>query len=256
MTGKVSPEVEAVVRRGLSPDREDRYRDVEEYVAALEAAMGDPGASGESAQAWIPADPDLTQAAPRPEATRPVGDLPPVPSPRARRRWPWAVAGVLALVAGVLGGWALERALTTERVLHDAEGQISVTVPEEWARHVALDPWTPEDSEGELPSLSAGTTADWNSTEDPAPGVFVGVLPGDELPTSVPGHPECEVERSQVSDVERSTLTGRFLDCGDVGVTMERVIRANADQLVWVQVRSDDQPTAIRVLESVELTGM
>ncbi|WP_297621051.1 serine/threonine-protein kinase, partial [Nocardioides sp.] len=72
-----NPEAEAVVLRALSKDREDRYDDIESFTAALVDAMG--GEVDEAPQAWIPPDPDLTQAAPRPELTDLAGDLPPPP---------------------------------------------------------------------------------------------------------------------------------------------------------------------------------
>ena len=235
----VSPAVEAVVRRGLSVDREDRYPDVEGYVAALAAAVRESGAAGaEPPRAWIPVDPDLTRAAPRPEATAPVAGPPPATTAPRRRRWPWAVAAVLALVGGGVGGWALERAITDERVLQDSSGSISITVPEDWARHVDAGQWTPPAADGGdavgLPAISAGTSADWNGADAPAPGVFVGVLAADELPTQVPGHAECEFSRPTVSDELDGdpSLTARFSGCPGADVTIERVVQANADQLV------------------------
>jgi hypothetical protein len=37
---------------------------------------------------------------------------------------------------------------------------------------------------------------------------------------------------------------------------VERVIRVNASQLLWVQVRSEDRATANRVLDSVTTYGV
>ena len=255
MGGAVSPEVEAVVRRGLAADREERFDEVDEYVAALTAAMGGAGAVGaETPQAWLPTDPDLTQAAPRPEATAPVADLPPVPElAHRRRRWPWAVAGVLALGAGGAGGWALERTLTGERELRDSDGRISVTVPESWARHVQSERWTPPGTDEDFSAISAGTTADWNGVDQPAPGVFVGILAGDELPDQVPQHPDCQADSTAVTE---DAITQYFRDCPGAGVTVERVEQVTANQLVWIQVRSEEVGTAIEVLESVDVRGL
>jgi hypothetical protein len=257
MAGKVSPEVEAVVLRGLAVDREERYDDVQGFVSALAAAAGEAGSS-EAPQAWIPVDPELTQAAPRPEGTEPVGDVPPVPVLGSRRRLPWVAAGVAALAVGLLGGWTVERAVTSERTLQDATGTISVTVPDAWARHVDPDQWTPPDSEVDFPSVAAGQSPGWNGEADPAPGVFVGILASDELPSQVPQHPECEVTRPAVRDEQDgdASLTVLFSGCTGAEVTVERVIQATADQLVWVQVRSKDRATANQVLDSVELHGM
>jgi hypothetical protein len=255
LAGEVSPEVDAVVRRGLAVDREERYDDVQAFVDALAAAAGGTGGV-EAPQAWIPVDPELTQAAPRPEETAPVRDVPPVPVLRSRRRRTWAVAGALALVVGGLGGWALERATTTERTLQDASGTISVTVPEEWTRHVDPDRWTPPGADLDYASLSAGRSAGWNGQVDPDAGVFVGLLGADELPEQVPQHDECDQARPQSRDVAGEALTGVFTGCPGVDRTVERVVQVTADQILWVQVRSEDSRTANRVLDSIELHGM
>ena len=264
MGDAVPAEAEAVVRRGLSPDREGRYPDVEAYVAALAAAFDESGARRtDGPHAWLPADPDLTRATPRPEAPTAVVDHRPAPAPapapaaRSRRprrwSWPWAVAGVLALALGAGAGWTVERSIPAERTLEDSSRQISVTVPESWARHVDPDRWTPEGSVEEFASISAGTTPDWNGGDDPAPGVFVGVLAEDRLPKELPQH-DCEVASSPIEDEADGddSRTQYFEGCPGAEVTVERVIQATANRLVWVQVRSDDVRTANEVLASVE----
>jgi hypothetical protein len=47
------------------------------------------------------------------------------------------------------------------------------------------------------------------------------------------------------------TLTST--DCG--GVVIERVVQISAGQLLWVQVRSDDEATAKEVADSVRTHG-
>src|SRR4051812_18736208 len=53
-------EVDAVVRRGLARERDDRWPDVVTYVRALESALG-PIGKGVRSAAWLPVDPHLTQ---------------------------------------------------------------------------------------------------------------------------------------------------------------------------------------------------
>ena len=250
-----NPAAEAVVLRGLAKHRDDRFDDVDSFTAALVEAMG--GQVDEAPQAWIPVDPDLTQAAPRAEGTGVATDLPPLPGP-SRRRWPLVAAAVLALVAGTGAGWAAERASTSERTVEDASSTITVKVPDEWTAQVDPEPWTPADGQQEQPSIAAGTEPGWNTTADGASGVFVGLLRGDKLPTRVPGHPECEFSRDPVRDQQDGddSMTVIFYGCPGVEYLYERVVQVNQSQLLWVQIRSDDRGIANRVLESVETFGV
>lgn len=253
-----NPAAEEVVRRGLAKDREERYPDVDAFTAALVESMG--GQPDEAPQSWIPLDPDLTQAAPRPEASSVEDELPP-PAPPAgqRRRWPWVAAAVLTLVAGTGAGWAAERASTSERTVQDDLGYLSVTVPEAWTAQVDPEPWTPPiDGQREQPGLAAGSAPGWNTAASPAPGVFVGLLRGDKLPTKVPQHPECEGNRDPVLDEDDGdrSMTVQFFGCPGAEYVYERIVQVNQSQLLWVQIRSDSTPTANRVLESIEAIGV
>ena len=67
-------EVDAVVRRGLAGDREERWPDVAAYVDALAAALGDVAGAGVPGR-WLPADPQLTQPGARPSPKPAVGAL-------------------------------------------------------------------------------------------------------------------------------------------------------------------------------------
>jgi hypothetical protein len=253
-----NPEAEAVVLKALAKDRNERYEDVESFTTALVDALG--GEVGEAPQAWIPADPDLTQAASRPDATAPVGDLPPLPGAvRRRRRVPWLVAGVLVLAVGGGAGWVMERAATAERTLDDSTGTISVTVPEQWTAQVDAEQWTPADGGQAQPSIASGSKPGWNTDDEPAPGVFVGILAGDKLPTRVPQHVDCEGDTIGPIRDERDgdpSMTVFFTGCPGPGFTVERVVQVNSSQLLWVQIRSEDRATANRVLESVTTYGI
>jgi serine/threonine protein kinase len=250
-----NPDAEAVVRKGLAKDRADRYEDVESFTGALVDALG--GQVEEAPLAWIPADPDLTQAAARPEDTDPVLDHSPSAAPRRRRRLPWLVAGLVALAAGAGLGWTAEQAATSERTLDDATGTISVTVPESWTAQVDPEQWIPIDGQQEQPSLATGSRPGWN-TDDPAPGVFVGVLQSEKLPSRVPQHFDCETTGELIKDQQDgdASMTVFSKGCPGPDVMVERVVQLTSNRLLWVQVRSDDRGTANRVLESVTTYGL
>jgi hypothetical protein len=264
---------EAVVLRGLAKDREDRFEDVAAFTAALVEALD--GDLDETPPAWIPVDPELVTASrgatpsATPSATTadtaegapsgPAADGSTAGGPGRRPRWPWIAAAVLALAAGTGAGWAAERASTSVRQVEDARSTIYVTVPESWTAQVDPEPWTPPGGTAEQPSIAAGTRAGWNSEETPAPGVFVGILPGEKLPSRLPSHPECDgPSRGPVFDDRDGDdyMTTFSYDCQGLDVTVERVIRLNQNQLLWIQIRSDDLGTANRVLDSVRTSGV
>ena len=76
------------------------------------------------------------------------------------------------------------------------------------------------------PAISVGGDED-------EPGVFVGVLPGDQLPERLPGHPEC----SEEADPQRDRIDG------DRSVT---VVHSDCPGVVVERVDpGDDQPAAV-----------
>ncbi len=251
-------EVDAVVRRGLAADRGERWPDVAAYVDALAAALGDTGAAGMPGQ-WIPADPQLTQPGARP-SQRPVdaelGDPQPPRRPRGRRVVA-ALAGVAALGVGAAAGYAFEQRSDRTTTLTDADGNLTVTVPADWDRTVAPKGWRPPNDKGEFPALSVGTTRDWTAVDSRAQGIFLGILPGTELPTHVPQHPECGSAQSPVNDTfdQGESVTVVYTACPG-GVTVERVVQVAGNRLLWVQVRSADRATANAVLDSVRTSGI
>ena len=251
----VPPAVEAVVRRGLASDREERWPDVTAFTVALAQAAGsDPGPAG--APRVLPIDPQRTQPGARPSpltAQPPLAD--PTPPPGARRRRVLiAVAAVVLLLAGGVGGYAAWQGLDGSTTLSDSRSTLTVTVPDDWDRAAATDGWQPPDADTTYPALSVGSSADWET--DGGEGVFVGVLPGSKLPTTVPGHPECGPPEDAIDDErdgDRST-TVYFTDCPYV--TIERVVQVAANRLLWVQVRAATRGTAVAVLDSVTTAGL
>ncbi len=250
----LAPEVEAVVHRGLAQDREERWPDVASYLAALGEALGPAGA--EAPEPWLPLDPQLTQAgaAPSRAVERPLPA--PVP-PRGRRRWALAgVACLLVLGTSAVVGYTIAGDGPETKTVDDATGTLSVTVPTAWHQAVAVDGWRPEKQTDDYPALSVGTSADWDERPG-AEGVFVGILPGVELPKRVPGHPECDRAQEPVSGLPGggAALTVFYTGCDGDGVVVERVVQLTDNRLLWVQVRSATTGAANRVLDAVETYG-
>lgn len=251
-------EVEEVVVRGLSADRAARWPDVAAYVGALEAALAP--VAGEVAEPWLPLDPHLTQLGAPPSIK--IDDSPLAePTPPRRRRWRW-VAGVVAaavvLVASAAGGYAAAQRADPEVTLTDDQSSLSVTVPIAWHRAAATDGWRPSGADGEYAAISTGTTASWTDPRSTGQGVFVGLLPGNELPSQLPQHPECTTAGQRVADNSTygPSATVVYTGCPGDGVTVERVVQVTDDQLLWVQVRSHDRGTANSVLDDVAVHGM
>jgi hypothetical protein len=131
----------------------------------------------------------------------------------------------------------------------DESGHLSVTVPRAWDRHVDLNGWRPPGSSIAEPGMSIGDSTGWRQS-DAGRGVFVGVLPEDKLPTTLPQHPRCDhVGEPVTSGVGDPSITVTSTGCP--GVIVERAELLTATQLLWVQVRSDDRATAHDVLASV-----
>ncbi|MGH3361315.1 MAG: hypothetical protein ACRDOM_02560, partial [Nocardioides sp.] len=161
-------------------------------------------------------------------------------------------------LGGVAGGLVLERALRGETTVTDDTGTISVTVPHEWERAVSPAGWQPPNDSDAFPALSIGTSKMWAEAQRASDqGVFVGILPGDELPTRVPRHPECAGELTAVTDDLDGdpSMTTVYTQC-PTGVTVERVVQITDNRLLWVQVRSAERGTANAVLDSVDLSGI
>lgn len=256
-------EVEAVVRRGLAVGREDRWPDVGAFVAALDGALAPVLADGAAAP-WLPADPELTRPGARPSA-RPSHDPPPDPPPdpvpprRTRTRLVvGGLVGVVALAVGLVGGYLVEQQGTADATVGDDTGSLFVTVPADWEGAVASAGWTaPTRDGGHYPALSVGTSTGWTDVGSEAEGVFVGILPGTELPDRMPQHPECDTAEDPVDGTfeDRDARTVLYTGCPG-GVAVERVVQLASNRLLWVQIRSADSATANAVLDDVETRGI
>ncbi len=243
-----------VVRRALAVDRDDRWPSVTAYAEALAASLtlSPPGRIGPS---WLPLDPELTQPGAAPSPRPASGSLADPIAPR-RRRMVGALLAASVLVVSGAGGYLLQRQTDPERDVSDQSGTLTVTVPDSWEGALADEGWTPAGSTSSYAALSVGTDRDWNEPTSTAQGVFIGVLPtGIEFPVP-PEHPECASAGDPVESRRkgRESVTVVYDGCPG-GVTVERVDQIARNRLLWVQIRSDDRATAIRVLDSVETHG-
>ena len=252
-----NPALEAVVAQALARERDDRWPSVRAYVDALVGAAN--GAELPPRLDLVDlVDPELTQVGKRPSpiptAPAPVGRVGPrnegrIETTPGRRRWALVIAAALiARAAGAGAGWYAERSAVRDVEVSDATGTLSVTVPEAWRTVVGDEGWLPPDQEIAYPALRIGSTQ--------GQGVFLGVMPGDALPTTLPGHPQCDLARPALHDrIDRDdVITVTHLDCP--GVIVERVIHVARNRLLWVQVRAEDQATANAVLDAVETHGL
>jgi len=99
---QVSPALDAVVMRALEKELGNRFQSADAFIAALDAALKDPGVSRDTA-AMAPLPPVV--AVPEEEA--------PPEEDRKRNWWLWALL-VAAIVIGILAGLALTRDTTTK----------------------------------------------------------------------------------------------------------------------------------------------
>ena len=100
----VSPALDAVVMRALEKDPGQRFQSAEAFIAALDAALQNPGAVGGGTAAF----------APLPAPVVVPGDAAIAEEEERRRRnWLWGLVA-LAVLIGVLLGLALTRDTTTE----------------------------------------------------------------------------------------------------------------------------------------------
>ncbi len=105
---RVSPALDAVVMRALEKDPGERFQSADALIAALDAAMREPGAPGGETAAFAPLPPVV--ATPEEAEAAEIEDE----EERARkRRRRWIAAAIAAVLAGILIGLALTRDTST-----------------------------------------------------------------------------------------------------------------------------------------------
>lgn len=99
---QVSPALDGVVMRALEKEPGQRFQSADAFIAALDAAMRDPGTAGTAEYAALP-----------PVVAAPVEVLDDEEEERRRRRRRWLIAAAVAIVVGILIGLLLTRDSTT-----------------------------------------------------------------------------------------------------------------------------------------------
>ncbi|MDO9455570.1 serine/threonine-protein kinase [Nocardioides sp.] len=260
--------VEQVVRRALAYDRQWRWPSVTAYVDALAYALDDwrGGPAGPGTRV-LPVDPALTQPGARP---LPMSDAEPLPDPvpprrqrRVGRALAIAAAVVVALGGGAAAGYHGQDALrddpsvASEVAVEDETGTLAVTVPAAWDAE-SVTQWSPPNGDGDVfPALSVGTSAGWAGEGE---GIFAALLPGTELPETVPQHDrECDNASAPAQDPVGdlgASVTVMFTGCADDDVLLERVVQVDGARLLWVQLRGADQATVNRVIDTLDVIGI
>jgi serine/threonine-protein kinase len=115
---QVSPALDAVVMRALEKEPGERFQNADAFIAALDAAMKDPGQGvGTADFAALPP----VVAPPEEQAEHPEEE-----EERKRRRR-WIAAAIAAVLVGVLAGLALTRDTSTE-VPNVTDNQLNVAI--------------------------------------------------------------------------------------------------------------------------------
>src|SRR5256714_10572623 len=95
----VHPVLEAAVMRALAKDPAQRYRNADEFITALQSARAavEAGGNGQDTAGFPPVAPP------------PAGPPAPVQTAERRNRWPWILAALLLVAAGLGIGYAVTR---------------------------------------------------------------------------------------------------------------------------------------------------
>jgi len=105
---QVSPALDAVVMRALEKEPGQRFQSADAFIAAIDAALKDPGGGADNTAAFAPLPPVVAV----PE--EPVAEgIDPEDERRRRRRRIWMLVAAAVLI-GLLVGFALTRDTTTE----------------------------------------------------------------------------------------------------------------------------------------------
>jgi beta-lactam-binding protein with PASTA domain len=106
---EVSPALDAVVMRALEKEPGQRFQSADAFIAAIDAALKDPGGGAENTAAFPPLPPVVAV----PEEPVAEGTTAEEEERRRRRRLIW-IAVAVAVLIGLLVGFALTRDTTTD----------------------------------------------------------------------------------------------------------------------------------------------
>lgn len=106
---QISPALDAVAMRALEKEPGQRFQSADAFIAALDAALKDPGGGAGSTAAFAPLPPVIAT----PEEPVAEGTTTEEEEARRRRRRIWMLIAAAVLV-GLLAGFALTRDTTTE----------------------------------------------------------------------------------------------------------------------------------------------
>ena len=260
-------DVEAVVRRGLAPDREDRWPDVASFVdGARRAALDDRVAAHRRPRSrGCRVDPQLTQPgaapSPRPASRRPG---------RARRRPARGRRRAVGVLVGLRragrrrppAGYLVEQRTGPDATLSDAPGNLVGDGARRLGpggRRGRLDAADHRTRTGAVTRRSrSAPPADWTATD----ATGAGRLPRHPARHRAarprcPGTPSAARPRSRSTtpSTGNASVTVVYTGCPG-GVTVERVVQVAGNRLLWVQVRSADRATANAVLDAVQTHGI
>jgi len=268
--GDISGPLGEVVRKALSPPRDDRYASAGEMAAALRRAGAQPAQispGGLESRVDSPRQSAVPQRKERAadrlaaivEQSRPPSTRisEPVSSPgrsrvfrsRGRRRRRWVGIGALVvLVAGGGGGYAIWRMNSGgSGPVTVSDGQLSVKVPNGWSGQYKsggwpLDPFGEKGKNGHGIEVSEKVT-DWQAVGSTTPGVFVGI--GDSLNGKKAATVLADVQHPGCTASTPTGLPGtsKQWNCGNSVVYTDTVLTKKGN-LVYVQVKRIGTDTA------------
>ncbi|WP_328989053.1 protein kinase [Kribbella sp. NBC_01245] len=270
---EVSAAIDAVVRRALQPDRDQRWPSLAAFRAALTEAHETgkfpvgaldsvsvsevvPGPNpGLIDQPTAAADTALpTSAAGAPTALAQLEkvdpDTPVVEERSGPSRLAWVIAIVLAVVLGGGGGYAGYTFMSKRPFTVEHEG-LTVEVPRSWSQ-MSKTTWSPLKGKPDQPALLVGEDlANWGKTGATPPGVFIGRIP---IPTlTLPSVPPAGCESSDVPELEEinghSARTWLY-QCRDGRFIYDRHIGLDEGHSLRIQVQSSNIDDAGKVLNS------
>ncbi len=109
INAKISPALDAVVMRALEKDPAQRFQTADAFIAALDAAIKEPGTPGGGTAVFAPLPPVVATPAEAVDGEEDSEEE----KRRKRRRRRWILAGVAVLI-GILVGLAMTRDTTTD----------------------------------------------------------------------------------------------------------------------------------------------